>query len=802
MATSTFTSAGVNNLASNAANWDTPPADTRGWAIPAGQTCEMDIDTSGYATGIDGITITGTLKLSRSTSGYIKMKAATTIAGAGAFDCGASAGDAIPFAVKHTITGGAGWYITGASGLTMTVYAAEPSIKTILTTALEPIGETAIAVATDITSDIWADGDTIRIDDITGAAESEERVIAAGGRAAGVITITAGLTAAKSAGSVMHLITRNVKFVGAANNWMVGFLDGKITIAGGQWGGGAYNMFTTANQSLIISGGTFSGATTLCNANLYGNRISGGIFSGNGTAFSGCNGMSITGGTFTGHSTAVISGGVGVSVNGATFYGNTYGLASVIGFSLLGNTFIGNQTCVGTSSGIIKNTTMQTSSSRDVYLSVITAFNTLFGSTNELTAYTSFAQETYAESLDHDQTAGKFAAWTKGGVTLSNTVTVPAGYTTSYQITLESASYIGFWRREVTVGAGASVNITMNLYKSGAMTYLPRCIIFNKAATDPFAGGAGIHTFTMTDSTTTWEDELYTYTNATANDVTLVIRFQGKNASGTVATALLVEQINVDLTSAIALLNTIATDTTTDIPALIADLPTAVENRQEMDSNSTQLSAILLDTGTTLDTDIQSVLSNQVVINGTVDAILEDTGTTLDALVKDIPTNAELATALGTADDAVLTAIGGLNNAPNVSSDVTAIKTITDQFAFTVANQVDANVLTGGGGATAEDVRIEMDANSTKLATIATDTTTDIPALINALDTDSVLSAAVEGVYTVQDVFKLVASVLAGKASGGGGDTITFRDLSDALDRVTATVDSNGNRTGVTLDLT
>ena len=54
---------------------------------------------------------------------------------------------------------------------------------------------------------------------------------------------------------------------------------------------------------------------------------------------------------------------------------------------------------------------------------------------------------------------------------------------------------------------------------------------------------------------------------------------------------------------------------------------------------------------------------------------------------------------------------------------VDAIKTKTDQLAFTVANQVDANALTGS--ATAEDVRIEMDANSTKLAEILTDTGTD-----------------------------------------------------------------------------
>jgi hypothetical protein len=48
-----------------------------------------------------------------------------------------------------------------------------------------------------------------------------------------------------------------------------------------------------------------------------------------------------------------------------------------------------------------------------------------------------------------------------------------------------------------------------------------------------------------------------------------------------------------------------------------------------------------------------------------IDAILVDTGTTLDGAIADLPTNAELATALGTADDAVLTAIAGVQSDTN-----------------------------------------------------------------------------------------------------------------------------------------
>jgi hypothetical protein len=51
----------------------------------------------------------------------------------------------------------------------------------------------------------------------------------------------------------------------------------------------------------------------------------------------------------------------------------------------------------------------------------------------------------------------------------------------------------------------------------------------------------------------------------------------------------------------------------------------------------------------------------------------------LATLIGDVPTNAELATALGTADDAVL-------------AQVALVKTQTDKLTFTVANQVDVNI--------------------------------------------------------------------------------------------------------------
>jgi hypothetical protein len=60
----------------------------------------------------------------------------------------------------------------------------------------------------------------------------------------------------------------------------------------------------------------------------------------------------------------------------------------------------------------------------------------------------------------------------------------------------------------------------------------------------------------------------------------------------------------------------------------------------------------------------------------------------------------------------------------------------------------------------------------------------------------------VDGGLSQDEVTRLMASVLAGKVSGAGTGTEVFRDINDTKDRVTATVDSSGNRTAITRDAT
>ena len=78
--------------------------------------------------------------------------------------------------------------------------------------------------------------------------------------------------------------------------------------------------------------------------------------------------------------------------------------------------------------------------------------------------------------------------------------------------------------------------------------------------------------------------------------------------------------------------------------------------------------------------------------------------------------------------------------------------------------------------------------------------TTGVP--LTAAAVDLILDEVFEGTTTLRQFLRLAASALYGKLSGAATTTVTIRDEADTKDRITATVDSSGNRTAVTLDKT
>ena len=82
----------------------------------------------------------------------------------------------------------------------------------------------------------------------------------------------------------------------------------------------------------------------------------------------------------------------------------------------------------------------------------------------------------------------------------------------------------------------------------------------------------------------------------------------------------------------------------------------------------------------------------------------------------------------------------------------------------------------------------------------ASRTLTANPGPSSATIATAVMTYAVETGWTMEQMMRILSAVLAGKVSGAGTTTETFRGINDDVNRVTATVDTNGNRTAITLN--
>ena len=244
----------------------------------------------------------------------------------------------------------------------------------------------------------------------------------------------------------------------------------------------------------------------------------------------------------------------------------------------------------------------------------------------------------------------------------------------------------------------------------------------------------------------------------------------------------------------------------------------------------------------------------------------------LDTQLADLPTNAELATALGTSDDAVLAVLGTPAGA-SLAADVAAVQADTNDIqgrlpAALISGRIDAtvgamqaNVMTAA--AAAADLTTELQsglatasalttvegkidtidtvvdailvdtaeigvagagltalASAANLATVAGYLDTEIAAIKAKTDAlpaspaatgdipsaatiaDAVHDEVIEGTTTLRQSIRLHNSALGGKVVGLDTFNPVFRDLADTKDVIDATVDTYGNRSAVTRDLT
>lgn len=95
------------------------------------------------------------------------------------------------------------------------------------------------------------------------------------------------------------------------------------------------------------------------------------------------------------------------------------------------------------------------------------------------------------------------------------------------------------------------------------------------------------------------------------------------------------------------------------------------------------------------------------------------------------------------------------------------------------------------------DTLCSTDSLDVNVTTIATDAIT--AASLKADAVDEIIDEVIVGTYTMRQILTILASAMAGKVSGGGTSTITFRGINDASDVIVATVDASGNRSALTI---
>jgi hypothetical protein len=168
---------------------------------------------------------------------------------------------------------------------------------------------------------------------------------------------------------------------------------------------------------------------------------------------------------------------------------------------------------------------------------------------------------------------------------------------------------------------------------------------------------------------------------------------------------------------------------------------------------------------------------------------------------------------------AALTAAGNLKADAQVVSDktgydlsVAARQAIWDALtsALSTANSigkalVDACVAITGIKATTDKVDTILEpaiGGSSRLTTGSFTQLDKTGYRLSAAGVDDILDEVVEGTKTLRQSMRLANAANGGKLNGAATTTINIRDVDDTKNRVASTVDANGNRTAVTLDLT
>lgn len=240
--------------------------------------------------------------------------------------------------------------------------------------------------------------------------------------------------------------------------------------------------------------------------------------------------------------------------------------------------------------------------------------------------------------------------------------------------------------------------------------------------------------------------------------------------------------------------------------------------------------AILVDTGTTLqgeldgiqaDTeDIQTRLPASLV-SGRMDAsvgamaanvltatAIADDAITAAKIAADAIGSSELAASavteiqsgLSTLDAAGVRSAVGLASA-NLDTQLAAIAAFIDTEVATLLSRLGVPSDLGSGASLAANLA-DIESQTDDIGAAGAGLTAITGARLGATGVDDILDEQIgDSTITVRQALKVILASAAGKLSGAATTTVRIRDIADTLNRIDATVDADGNRTAVNLNV-
>jgi|GEM_PF-2557027 len=143
------------------------------------------------------------------------------------------------------------------------------------------------------------------------------------------------------------------------------------------------------------------------------------------------------------------------------------------------------------------------------------------------------AEWSYLESFDHNQVAGAFRSWTCGGITSSVLDVVVPGRVRSYRCALSDATAWGYMQRLVTVEPGETLRVRAWLRSDYTGDTRPQAQIV-AADADPLrdSTASALATAVSPNVADTWSEHGLTWTNTGSSPREVIIRLMAKQASG------------------------------------------------------------------------------------------------------------------------------------------------------------------------------------------------------------------------------------------------------------------------------